>query len=154
VITLLRSSLSRQFLLISFPVLLAGMMVIGLLNGNQVEDSVVHRMGGVTGLYVDSFVAPHLQSLVDAQDLRDTDRAALKALLTKTPLGNRIVAFKVWRPDGRLLYSVDAPLIGRSFPIDEGLTEALAGRVHSEISELSAAENEAEGNKWPRLVET
>jgi signal transduction histidine kinase len=154
VITFLRSSLSRQFLLISFPVLLAGMIVIGSLIGNQVEESVVHRMGGVTGLYVDSFVAPHVQSLVEAHDLRDADRAALKALLTKTPLGKRIVAFKVWRPDGRVLYSADASLIGRSFPIDEGLTEALAGSVHSEISELSAAENEAEGHKWPRLVET
>jgi signal transduction histidine kinase len=154
VIAFVRSSLSRQFLLISFPVLLAGMMVIGSLIGNQVEESVVHRMGGVTGLYVDSFVAPHVQSLVGANDLREADRTALNALLTKTPLGKRIVAFKIWRPDGRVLYSTDSSLMGRTFPIGEGLTEALAGRVHSEVSELSAAENIAEVNKWPRLIET
>jgi signal transduction histidine kinase len=153
-ITFVRSSLSRQFLLISFPVLLAGMMVIGSLIGNQVEESVVHRMGGVTGLYVDSFVAPHVQSLVGASDLREADRAALNALLTKTALGKRIVAFKIWRPDGRVLYSTDASLMGRSFPIEEGLSEALAGRVQSEVSQLSAAENVAEAGKWPRLVET
>jgi len=154
VIAFVRSSLSRQFLFISFPVLLLGMMVIGYLIGKQVEESVVHRMGGVTGLYVDSFVAPHVQSLLHADDLRDADRAALDALLTKTALGKRIVAFKIWRPDGRVLYSADASLIGRSFPVGEGLTEALAGRVHSEVSELSAAENVSEVNKWPRLVET
>jgi signal transduction histidine kinase len=154
VIAFVRSSLSRQFLLISFPVLLAGMLVIGYLIGKQVEESVVHRMGGVTGLYVDSFVAPHVQSLIDTDDLRAADRAALNALLTKTPLGKRIVAFKIWRPDGRILYSTDASLTGRSFPIGEGLTEALAGRVHSEVSDLSDAENVAESNKWPSLIET
>lgn len=131
-----------------------GMMVIGYLVGRQVEESVVHRMGGVTGLYVDSFVAPHVRGLVNADDLRDTDRAALKALLSDTPLGQRIVAFKIWRPDGRILYSANAALIGRSFPIGEGLTEALAGRVHSEVSHLVAEENEAEVSTWPRLVET
>ncbi len=154
VIAFVRSSLSRQFLLISFPVLLAGMLVIGSLVGDQVEEGVVHRMGGVTGLYVDSFVAPHVQSLLGSDDLRDVDRAALDALLTKTALGKRIVAFKIWRPDGRILYSADASLIGRSFPIGEGLTVALAGRVHSEISELSAAENVSEAGRWPRLIET
>ena len=153
-IAFVRASLSRQFLLISFPVLLMGMIVIGYLIGRQVEESVVHRMGGVTGLYVDSFVAPHVQSLVNTDDLRATDRAALNALLSNTPLGKRIVAFKIWRPDGRVLYSADASLIGRSFPIGEGLSEALAGRVHSEVSELGAAENAKEVNQWRRLVET
>lgn len=153
-ITFVRSSLSRQFLLISFPVLLAGMLVIGSLIGQQVEESVVHRMGGVTGLYVDSFIAPHAQTLLHSDDLRATDRAALDALLTKTPLGKRIVSFKIWRPDGRILYSADTALIGRTFPVGEGLTAALAGRVHSEVSELSADENVLESRKWPRLIET
>jgi signal transduction histidine kinase len=152
--TFVRSSLSRQFLLISFPVLLAGMLVMGYLIGGEVEEKVVESMGGVSGLYVDSFVAPHVQTLRDAQDLRDADQKALRDLLTQTQLGKRIVAFKVWRPDGRILYSADASQIGKSYPLGEGMTEALAGRVHSEISVLSAAENVQEGSKYPRLVET
>lgn len=153
-IAFVRSSLSRQFLLISFPVLLAGMLFIGYLTGAKVEENVVESMGGVSGLYVDSFVAPHVQSLVEFDELRDVDQIALRNLLTKTQLGKRIVAFKVWRPDGRILYSADTSQIGKTFPLGEGLTEALAGRVHSEISELSAAENELEGSKYSRLVET
>ena len=153
-IAFVRSSLSRQFLLISFPVLLAGMLVIGWLIGRQVEERVVETMGGVSGLYVDSFVAPHVQSLLNADELPAADQAALRALLTQTQLGKRIVAFKVWRPDGRILYSADASQIGKSFPIGEGLTEALAGRVHAEISALTAAENVREGNQYERLVET
>jgi signal transduction histidine kinase len=154
VIAFVRSSLSRQFLLVSFPVLLAGMLVMGYLMGDKVEEKVVESMGGVSGLYVDSFVAPHVQVLLNAKDLRELDQKALRDLLTQTQLGKRIVAFKVWRPDGRILYSADASQIGKSYPLGEGMTEALAGRVHSEISVLSAAENAQEGNKYPRLVET
>ncbi|WP_083686226.1 sensor histidine kinase [Rhodoferax koreense] len=149
-----RSSLSRQFLLISFPVLLAGMLVIGYLIGNQVEENVAESMGGVSGLYVDSFVAPHVQSLLTAQELSEAEQRALGKLLTETQLGKRIVAFKVWRRDGRILYSADASQIGKFFPLGEGLTEALAGRVHSEISKLSAEENALEVRKFSRLVET
>ena len=149
-----RASLSHQFLMISFPVLLAGMLTIGLLVGQQVEESVVHRMGGVTGMYVDSMISPHVQSLNSDNVLDEKDRTALKALLTQTPLGQRIVSFKIWRPDGTVLYSADAELIGRAFPVGEGLAEALAGDVHSEISTLTADENITERSRWDRLVET
>ena len=152
--TFLRFSLSRQFLLISFPVLLTGMVVIGYLIGKQVEEIVLHRMGAETGHYVDSFVAPHVQSLLYADGLNDADRVALDALMNTTPLGKRIVAFKIWRPDGLILYSTDASLIGKAFPIGKGLTTALGGRVYVEMSDLSADENVSEIKKWPRLVET
>ncbi len=149
-----RLSLSRQFLLISFPVLLTGMVVIGYVIGKQVEKIVLHRMGAETGHYVGSFVAPHVESLLHADGLTDADRVALDALMNTTPLGKTIVAFKIWRPDGLILYSTDGSLIGRAFSIGEGLTEALSGRVHVKMSVLTADENVSERKKWPRLVET
>ena len=149
-----RLSLSRQFLIASFPILLFGTLAIGWWVGAVIERSVVHRIGAMTSLYVDSFISPHLQSLFHTAALRDEDRAALDALLTETSLGQRIVAFKIWDRSGRVLYSTNAALIGRAFPIGEGLAEALAGKVHSEISDLSQVENEFESRKWSRLIET
>ena len=149
-----RLSLSRQFLIASFPILFLGMLAIGWWVGETIERGVANRIGGMTSLYVDSFVAPHLQHLVDSDALGDEHRAALDALLTQTPLGQRIVAFKIWDRSGRVLYSPNAELIGRSFPVDEGLAGAFAGNVHSEISDLDKGENEFENRKWPRLIET
>ncbi|SNS92292.1 Signal transduction histidine kinase [Noviherbaspirillum humi] len=149
-----QASLSRQFLLLCFPILLGGMVVIGSLIGRQVEESVVHRIGGVTGLYVDSMISPHVQSLTSSPTLLEADHKALDELLNKTSLGRRIVAFKIWRPDGTILYSADAWVIGKRYPIEEGLREALAGNVHAEISSLAAEENAAEAARFPRLLET
>ena len=150
----MRLSLSRQFLVASFPILLVGMLAIGAWVGKTIERGVVNRTGGVTSLYVESFVAPHLQHLLHSDVLAEAHRSALNALLTETPLGQRIVAFKIWDRSGRILYSTDAAMIGRSFPIGEGLAQALVGNVHSEISDLSQGENEFENRKWTRLIET
>ncbi len=150
----LRRSLSHQFLIASFPVLLIGMLLIGSWMATQIEDSVAYRIGGVTGMYVDSFIAPHVQSLVKNDDLSADDLATLDQMLMNTPLSEKIVSLKIWRPDGRVLYSNTKALIGRTFPIGEGLTVALAGDVHSEMSDLSGYENEFERGKWSHLIET
>jgi signal transduction histidine kinase len=147
-------SLSRQFLIASFPILLIGMLLIGSWVAAQITSSVAYRIGGMTGMYVDSFIAPHVQSLTKADDLSAADRAALDQLFIDTPLGEKIASLKIWRRDGRVLYSNNKALIGRTFPIDDGLKVALAGDVHSEMSDLSGVENEFERGKWSQLIET
>jgi signal transduction histidine kinase len=149
-----RLSLSQQFLLLSFPILLAGTLLIGRWIGKQVQDSVVHRIGGVTALYVDSFIAPHVQGLLRSDDLSAADRAALSRLLENTPLGKKIVGLKIWRRDGRVVYSTEPGQIGKDFPIEEGLAAALHGEIYSEISERPADMQRQHGQPLPRVIET
>lgn len=149
-----RLSLSRQFLLVSFPILFAGTLVIGRWVGKQVEDSVVHRIGGVTALYVDSFIAPHVQTLLGSDELSARDHDGIRADLANTPLGKKIVSLKIWRKDGYVLFSTDKVSAGRKFPIDEGLAVALAGNIFSEISERTSAQQAKHGQPMPRLIET
>src|SRR3990172_1698640 len=149
-----RLNFARQFLLVSFFILLAGMLIIGAWVGEQIEIGVANRTAAVSALYVDSFIAPHLQDLARSDQLDAEHLASLGSLLDGTPLGQRIVAFKVWGGDGRILYSTNPALIGRKFPISSPLAAAFAGEVHTEISDLSEPENEFEQGKWPRLIET
>jgi signal transduction histidine kinase len=149
-----RLSLSRQFLLVSFPILFAGTLVIGRWVGQQVEDSVVHRIGGVTALYVDSFIAPHVQTLLKSDELSARDHEGLNADLANTPLGNKLVSLRIWRKDGYVLFSSEKEAIGKKFPIDEGLAVALAGNIFSEISERTSEQQAKHGQPMPRLIET
>jgi signal transduction histidine kinase len=147
-----RLSLSQQFLLLAFPILLAGTLFIGRWIGDQVEDSVVHRIGGVTALYVDSFIAPHAQALLRFNDLPESDRAALNKLLTDTPLGKKIAGLKIWRPDGLVVYSSMPGQTGKRFEVEEGLLAAMRGDIYSEISERSV--HSGHGQPLPRVIET
>jgi signal transduction histidine kinase len=149
-----RQSLSRQFLIASFPIFLLGSLLIGSWVGIKIENGVAHRLGGVTSLYVESFVSHHLQSLRTENSLGEDERVELDSLLAKTALGKKVVSFKVWDTDGKVLYSKNKDLVGKSFPIDEGLADAYSGNVHSEISELLHAEHLTEATRWRRLIET
>ena len=77
----------------------------------------MNRLGAVTSLYVDSLVSPHLRYLLDADPVDAGHRAALDALLTDTPLGQKIVAFNIFKPDGRIVYSTMLRSSDRRFPI-------------------------------------
>jgi signal transduction histidine kinase len=149
-----RLSLAQRFLLVSFPILLAGTLVLGSWIGAQVEDAVAHKIGSVTGLYVDSFIAPHVQTLAHADDLTDADRAELASLLERTALGAKILSLKIWSRDGRILFSSDPAEIGQTKEIDEGLAVALGGRIYSEVSRRSEAEQAEHGAPRSRTIET
>ncbi len=149
-----RLSFTKQFVVLSFAILVLGMVTIGIWVSSAVEQAVVNRTAGVTALYVDSFVSPVVQDLSEQGALSPAQRSDLDQLLTGTPLGEQIVAFKIWSPDGEIIYSPNPELIGRTFALDGHLLEAFNGQVVSEISNLSEQENEYERSKWETLIET
>lgn len=147
-------SLSRQFLLVSFPILLATTVVIGWWVGRQVHESVVHRIGGDTALYVDGFIAPHLKQVEATGELRDQDRRALEAVMVDAEWARRIISLRIWRPDGVVLFSSDGEGVGQKLAIDEGLEAAAAGNIYSEVSIRRGKVQLDHGQPLERMIET
>lgn len=149
-----RLSFTRQFVVFSFVILVVGMITIGIWVSSAIEQAVVNRTAGVTALYVDSFVSPLVQDLSEQGELSPTQRADLGVLLTDTPLGEQIVSFKIWSPEGEIIYSPNPELVGRTFAMGGHLLDAFKGEVASEISDLTEQENEYERSNWETLIET
>ena len=149
-----KMSFAGQFLVFSLVILISGMSVIGLWVQREIEEAVTTRTAGVTALYVDSFIGPHLQELGDGQQFSAEDVAELDRLLLETPLGSQVVSFKLWTADGSILYSPNPALVGQTFELEGDLVDAFAGEVVSHISDLSAAENAYESQFWDSLIET
>src|SRR6266513_2507034 len=57
------TTLARRFLLASLLVLLLGGLATGWWVGTQLERGIIDRSASITGLYVESFIQPHLESL-------------------------------------------------------------------------------------------
>ncbi len=148
-----RLSLAGQYLLASLLVLVFSMVALGAWVAQQIETSVLNRTGAITALYVESIIEPYLQPLATQSRLDSQSVAALTQLLEGTSLGRGIVAFKVWSPEGEILFSPNPLLIGRRFDIDEDLGQALKGEVAANLSDLQDAENEYERQHWNRLVQ-
>lgn len=147
-------NLARQFMIVSFLILMIGMLILGTLVSQQIETGVINQISAITALYVDSFISPHLQSLANADGVPGSQLTELDRLLQETPLGKNIVSFKIWSPDGRIIYSPNKEIIGRYYESDEHFQMALSGQVSSEISNLDQPENEFEKQTWSQLIET
>ena len=149
-----QATLAQRFMFASLIILIAGMAGIGVWIGNEIKNGVIHRAGATTALYVDSFVAPILQELGSTGALSPEHDQKLDKLLQDTPMGQQIVTFRVWDPTGKVIYSTDKATLGRTFPISDGLAQAIWGQVSSEISQLEAEENAPQRAIRSELLET
>ena len=64
-----------------------------------------------------------------------------------------IVRSKIWSLDGLVIYSDDKTILGKTFPIDAELQEALNGEIATDISNLQADENVTERGRYNKLFE-
>jgi len=149
-----RLNFTGQFVVFSLAVLLMGMFTIGFWVQSAVEQAVISRTAGVTALYMDSFVSPLVQDLPEQVELSASQRSDLDRLITRTPLGSQVVSFKIWSPEGEILYSPNSELIGRRFEPGVDLQRAFSGEVVSNVTSLTDAENVYERANWGKLIET
>ena len=137
----------------ALAVFAAAAIGIGAWVGARIEEDVTARTAGITALYVDSIVTPHLQTLSQHPTLDDQSVATLDHLVAQSSFGDRIVALKVWGLDGTILYSPARELIGRRFPVEGGLARAVRGEVSAEMSDLAELENLNLRAQWTKLLE-
>lgn len=149
-----RWTLAQQFMLTSLVVLVTSMVAVGWWVSREIEAGVVQRTAATTSLYVESFVAPNLTDRVEVEGLPPDRIGALSRLLADTPLGREIVVFKLWAPNGRVLFSTETEMIGQVYPIKPELAAAAGGSVVSEISTLEDEENGLERDRFSSLLET
>lgn len=146
-------SISRQFLLACSAILLIGMLVGGLWLGRQIEATAVNRAAAIAAVYAESILAVQLGHW-SGDDLLDSDaHAALDRLFVEGPLKRKVVRFKLWDGDGRIVYSSDHAQQGRRFPVQSALAAAFEGEVQARISRLEQADNFPERSHWLTLLE-
>jgi len=146
-------SLAHQFSLAGAFVLLFGMVAIGIWVTRQIEDGVTRNTAASTALYMSSFVEPVVQELAHRDTLSAEREAELDALRQNTPLGQRIVSFKIWKEQGLIAYSSRKAIIGRTFDITENLRRAWSGQIATEFDTLVDEEDALERAQGVPLLE-
>lgn len=147
------TSLAQRFLLANLAILFVAGLAVGTWVGNQLERSIVERTASVTALYVESLIEPSVASMADGGELTPGEIATLDAHLASSPLAERVRSLRLWSEGGRVVYSPNAELIGRTFPVDDHQARAWEGAVVSGMDDLSGEENTWERARWDRLLE-
>jgi signal transduction histidine kinase len=152
--SLSKQSLMRQFTFVSLPIFLLGIVLISAWLGARIESRTASRLGAMTGLYVESFLSPIVQSMAQMDSLGDEERGLLDTLLSSTPMGQKVLQFKVWDLKGQIVYGKKNPHEAWDHEPDEGLLAAYQGNVHSSISSRFFSDNEHSPFEGRRMMET
>ncbi|MFY9206761.1 MAG: hypothetical protein WAO67_13620 [Yoonia sp.] len=78
---------------------------------------------------MESFISPLSQELAETETLSPPARQALAEIFDGTALGERVVSYKIWMPDGLVVHASDAALIGQRFDPSDDLMRASGGEV-------------------------
>jgi signal transduction histidine kinase len=147
------ATLTTRFAVHSFVCI--GLMTAALwfLVSNYLISQIVHREWEATA----KTVRTDVKELLTEEDFKAEDRKsvghkfdALLRYMRRTP---DIVRFKVYNPKGIVIWSDDKRLVGKSFPDNDELQEALQGKIVADMTSLSKPENVFEHETISRAVE-
>ena len=148
-----KANLSTRFAVYSF--LCIGIMAAALwfIVSQYLINQILQREWKTTAQMVRSDVKEYLT----AEDFTAKDRKAVghkfDELLRHLTLIPDIVRFKVYSPQGVVIWSDDKRLVGQSFPDNDELQDALQGRIVADMSALEKKENVFEHDSLRRAVE-
>ena len=113
-------------------VVVCGMAFAATIAADFVKEIIIHRSATATALYMDSFIAPHVQELATKSTLSEENRAALARLFAPTAIGRPVVEFRIWTGDS-VAFGNDRNLIGKRFAPSPGRDRAWAGGVSADL---------------------
>ena len=148
-----RLSLAAQFALAGGIVMILSMLLIGPVVTARIEDGVVRNTAYATSQYMDSIIAPLAQDLAEVDMLSPGARRALDEVFTGTPLGERVVSFKLWKPDGHIAHASDPAIIGQTFAVTDNLKAAFDGETRADFEDLGDEEDRGENALGLPLLE-
>jgi len=112
-------SLSEEFAVASFVVLLLGSLVIGWWVAREIQKVVIYQTAITMTQFHDSFVSRVVEELSDESRLNKKSIDILESIDQNSPIGRQIAYFNLWGKDGRLVYSSDLRKIGEILPNKE-----------------------------------
>jgi signal transduction histidine kinase len=122
-------TLAKQFFLAGGMVTLGAVLLVSVLVTHVVTQAVTKNAAATTALYVDSIIAPILPDLSSTEQLDGSVERALDETLAHGALGRRLVSFRLWRKDGRIIYSNDKGLQGLQVLPNADREEAFEGQL-------------------------
>ena len=149
----IKLSLLAKFSLVSFFILAAIAIALALGIQRHLEKMALQQKAENAAEQVATLLTPNLRLAEMEGSLDPVRYGQIDALIRQNILSKHIVRIKIWNRNGIVVYSDKKDLVGRRFPVEEELREALDGKMAMKISNLEKEENVFERGLYNRLME-
>lgn len=143
-------SLLRFGLLALLPIVALGLVLARSINAD-VQQRYVDSTRSSATLIAQVGIQPLLNVDQVAGGLSPADVSQIDDKLQGAALSNDVERIKVWNRSGTIVYSDNHTLIGKTFPIDDDLGDALKGTTRANITSGHDAENAGDYLNGPLL---
>ncbi|MEO6044786.1 MAG: PAS domain S-box protein [Tepidiformaceae bacterium] len=140
----------RFAIVASLVVVAAGYLLVTVLT-NAIVDANLHSAEAEARDTVARRVLFVLKPEDMSAPLQGERLAELDRFVRESVVSARTARIKIWAPDGRVIYADDPAIIGRQFPPDDELQQALLGVTSSDRLSALGAENQSEANRGTLL---
>ena len=125
--------LASQFALAAALVIGTSMVILGSWVAGRIEKGVVEHASTNAILHLDSFVEPHLQSLVTGGQLSEEAERRLSGLALRGSNGHSILTITIWGADGSVIFSTIPRLEGQRQLMPAKVSRAWLGQVEDKF---------------------
>lgn len=133
--------------------MLVAMVVVGTWVASSIRQTVIQNSAINAVEFVENFIVPIGQELAHGPDLSEPAIRALEEILARPNVDGRLVSYKLWSPDGRVVHASNPSIIGQSFPPGHEFLAAAGGQVAASYETLDAEESAAEARLDVPLLE-
>ncbi len=143
--------LTAQFLIVATLIVCGSMAILGEWLSSQMAASQLRSRAEAGALYMEGFLARHVEEGPDGLYVSAARQKELDDLLIGTELAKRVEGFRIWRQDGSVVYSTDKSLMGKKLPSGD-IDQAFTGTVVSQLEIGHDDEgDEAHGDDHPMV---
>lgn len=100
-------SLERKFLITATLTVGLSMATLGYWVEKRIRSGWIQGMAETGAVYLEGFLAHHVQLLETSRSLPAANQAEIERLLSNTSLGNRVAIIKIWDLNGNLIFSTN-----------------------------------------------
>ena len=145
--------LPGQFLLAGAAVMTVAMLIVGTWVASSIRQTIVQNAALNAVEFVENFITPIGQELAHGDTLSDPAILALEEILARPSVSERVLSYKLWSPDGRVVHASNPEIIGQVFSPSHEFLAAVAGEVSASYESLDAPESAAEARMDTPLLE-
>jgi HD-GYP domain-containing protein (c-di-GMP phosphodiesterase class II) len=146
-------SLLAKFSLVSLALVTALGVLLAWGIQRQLEQNALSQEAESAVDRAVSVIEPNITSADLDGSISPERYAQIDTLIRQSLLSKHLVRVKIWDPTGLILYSEDKALVGRQFPPEDDLEEAMSGHIVMGVSSLDADENVEERGDFSELLE-
>ncbi len=122
-------NLTRRFAFTSFGVIAVIALGLGWLLSNMLAERLLQREGAVMQEFIQLLLRTEDSAEFFVDPANPEFRQRFRASMAHVEAMKEPVRVNAYRPDGTVLWSTDKSLVGRKFPVNDELEEALAGKM-------------------------